>query len=290
MQISADAIGFKPPRSERWPIPVGLALVAHALLMAALTWGVHWKQEVEPVHFEAELWSVLPREAAPRAVQLPPPPEPPTATPPTPKPLPPPQPTVKPPDIATEKAKKQQEDDKKRALEAAKKEKARKEQAEQEAKARDDKKAEEQKQLAEKKKKDDLVRQESERHEAALADKRRKDQIARTLSQAVAGGGPQNTGTALQSSDPSPSYGAKVASRIKPNVVFTDLSPGNSRAEVEVRTAPDGSILARKLVKSSGNPAWDDAVLRAIDRTGSLPRDVDGRVPSTLVIGLRPLD
>ncbi|MDP2248950.1 MAG: TonB C-terminal domain-containing protein, partial [Hydrogenophaga sp.] len=46
----------------------------------------------------------------------------------------------------------------------------------------------------------------------------------------------------------------------------------------------------RKLIKSSGNAAWDEAVLRAIDRTVSLPRDTDGRVPSSLVIGLRPLD
>ena len=33
---------------------------------------------------------------------------------------------------------------------------------------------------------------------------------------------------------------------------------------------------------------WDDAVLRAIDRTGSLPRDVDGRVPPTLIMAFRP--
>jgi colicin import membrane protein len=43
-------------------------------------------------------------------------------------------------------------------------------------------------------------------------------------------------------------------------------------------------------VQKSGNDAWDDAVLKAIDRTGSLPRDTDGRVPSTLEIGLRPQD
>jgi colicin import membrane protein len=81
-----------------------------------------------------------------------------------------------------------------------------------------------------------------------------------------------------------------VAARIKPNVVFTDVAPGNPRAEVEVRTAPDGTITSRKLNKSSGNAAWDEAVLRAIDRTISLPKDTDGRVPPSLVIGLRPLD
>ena len=32
-----------------------------------------------------------------------------------------------------------------------------------------------------------------------------------------------------------------------------------------MRAAPDGTIVGRKLVKSSGNAAWDDAVLKAID-------------------------
>jgi colicin import membrane protein len=55
-----------------------------------------------------------------------------------------------------------------------------------------------------------------------------------------------------------------------------------------VRAAPDGTILSRRLVKSSGLKEWDDAVLRAIDRTEVLPRDVDGRVPSPIVIDFRP--
>ena len=65
MQVTADILNFKPPRPGRWGKPVVLALVAHALLMAALTWGVHWKQDEPPVAFEAEIWSALPREAAP---------------------------------------------------------------------------------------------------------------------------------------------------------------------------------------------------------------------------------
>ena len=49
-----------------------------------------------------------------------------------------------------------------------------------------------------------------------------------------------------------------------------------------------GSIVGKKLVKSSGNPAWDEAVLRAIDRTNSLPRDENGKVPPTLLLEFRP--
>ena len=62
------------------------------------------------------------------------------------------------------------------------------------------------------------------------------------------------------------------------------------RRLASLRADADGKILSRRLVKSSGNPTWDQAVLRAIDRTGTLPRDTDGRVPSALIIGLRPQD
>ena len=42
--------------------------------------------------------------------------------------------------------------------------------------------------------------------------------------------------------------------------------------------------------KKDPNKAWDDAVLRALDKTETLPRDVDGRVPPSLTIGFRPQD
>jgi colicin import membrane protein len=80
---------------------------------------------------------------------------------------------------------------------------------------------------------------------------------------------------------------ARLVARIKQNVVFSDTLAGNPVAEVEVRAAANGTIIARRLVKSSGSPEWDDAVLRAIDRTGTLPRDTDGRVPGTLIVSFR---
>ena len=55
-------------------------------------------------------------------------------------------------------------------------------------------------------------------------------------------------------------------------------------------TDPDGTIVASKLTQSSGNKAWDEAVQRAVERTATLPRDENGRVPSTIVLGFRPLD
>jgi colicin import membrane protein len=64
---------------------------------------------------------------------------------------------------------------------------------------------------------------------------------------------------------------------------------GNPVAEVEVRTAADGTILSSKIIKSSGVTSWDDAVLRAIEKTEVLPRDLDGRVPSPMIIALKPV-
>ena len=83
----------------------------------------------------------------------------------------------------------------------------------------------------------------------------------------------------------------RIKARIKPNIVFTETITGNPVAEVEVSLAPDGRILGRKLLKGgSGIKEWDEAVQRAIDRTEVLPRDIDGRVPSTMIISFRPRD
>ena len=73
--------------------------------------------------------------------------------------------------------------------------------------------------------------------------------------------------------------------------VLSDDIAGNPMADVEVRAAPDGTILGTpRLLKSSGVKAWDDAVLKAIVKTEKLPLDTDGRAPATLIIGFRPKD
>ncbi|MDU7589926.1 MAG: energy transducer TonB, partial [Acidovorax sp.] len=118
----------------------------------------------------------------------------------------------------------------------------------------------------------------------------RKEQMRRIAGLAGATGGENATGTAQRSAGPSGSYGGKVAAKVKPNIVYPDAVSGNPRTEVEVRAAPDGTIVGARITQSSGNKAWDDAVIRALHRTETLPRDVDGRVPSSLVIGFRPRD
>ena len=103
-----------------------------------------------------------------------------------------------------------------------------------------------------------------------------------------AGKGRTTGGGAERDAGPSAGYGAKVRAKVRPNIVFPDEIAGNPVAEVEVRTSPDGTIIGKRLLKSSGNKAWDAAVLRAIDKTEAMPRDVDGRVPSPMIIEFKP--
>jgi colicin import membrane protein len=118
----------------------------------------------------------------------------------------------------------------------------------------------------------------------------RQENMKRIAGMAGATGDENASGTAQRSAGPSDSYGGRIRGRIKPNITFTEDIASNAPAEVEVRCAPDGTIVGKKLIKSSGNAAWDNAVLKAIDKTEILPRDIDGRIHSPLVISFRPKD
>lgn len=276
-----------PPRETGLRSGTALAVGVHVLLVLALALGLHWRVS-DPEPFSAELWATLPQVAAPAPPPLPPAVEP---TPPAPTPAPAPEPVALPPpgpsaaDIALEKEKverrKREQDD---AARKAKQEKVEKDRLAKETRARaeDERKRQDAKRVADQKLADERVEQ---RREAT-----RKEQVARLLGQAEATGAATSTGTAVRDAAPSASYGGRIKARIKPNIVFTESVSGDPLAEVEVRAAPDGSIVGRRLLKSSGNTEWDEAVLRAIDRTATLPRDVDGRVPSLLVIAFRVRD
>ena len=374
MTSTTDRLEFAPPRDKASPRSVGLALLVHVLLIAALTWGVNWKRTDEAASFQAEVWSGVPQPAAPRQIQAPPPPPEPTPpVPPVPAPPPPPAPPVAkapevketPPvpdvDIALENEKKRkliQQQKEADVLKAQKlqekreaelqarqaKEQERKKEKEQEAreelaerKAREvadkaEAKKQEARQLANDKEKEKRTAAanaaaEKQKDAAAAAEKQKqaaataaanaekqkeataaaaaaKQKVAaaagaerdrqaavqkRIMDMAGAGSASGSSGAgASQSSGPSAGYAGKVRAKVLPNVVFNDDIAGNPVAEVTVTTTADGTVMSQKLTKPSGNKAWDDAVIKAIVRTGSLPRDVDGRVPSPMIIEFRP--
>ena len=295
---SAEGIEFGPPPEKRSVRAFALAVLAHLLLLGALTWGVNWKRSDQTTSFEAELWSSLAQQAAPRAVEPPPPPPPVAPMPPAPTPTPAPKapeaPKVSPApdvDIALEQEKKRKLLEQKKEAEAAerKKEKALAEKAkEKELKAKEALAQRKDAEEAKKQEAKDLDKLQQQKLAEAAAKKRRDDAMKRVMGMAGATGGAEATGTAQRSSGPSASYGGKVRAKVKPNVLFTDDIVGNPSAEVEVRTTPDGTIVGQRLVKSSGNKAWDDAVIKAIIRTETMPRDVDGKVPTPMILEFRP--
>ncbi len=298
LQAAAERLEFTPPPEPRPLAAMGLALLAHLLLVGALGWGITWNKDRE-VTAEAEIWSATLQVAAPALVETPPPPPPE----PTPAPAPvvtppaPPPPQVKDAAIALEREKEQrrkQEEKERKAQDKAKKERAEKEAREAAEKKAAEKKATErqaaekkaaEKKAAEKAEKDRRAREEAE---ARRTEQLREENLKRMQGLAGASGGPTATGNALKSSGPSTSYAGRIQAKVKPNIVFTEDVAGNPAAEVEVKMAPDGTITSRRITKSSGVKAWDEAVLRALDRTEVLPKDVDGRVITPLLIEFKP--
>jgi len=306
---------FAPPPTGGWGRSMSFALFMHFLLLLALTWAVQWKTQPNTLSASAELWSAVPVEAAPAAnepeptpPQPVPPPEPVKAVEPKPepKPTPPAPPKVdataerEAADIALKKEKEMKLQEKKEA-DLEKKKKLEKDKLEKEKLDKEklkEKEKEKAKEL-EKKKKEEALKKEvaaakakEDAKKAAAEEKRtealRNENLKRMQGLAGASGEENSKGTALKASGPSASYAGRIIARIKPNITFTEDVAGNPKAEVEVRTSPDGTIISRKLLSSSGNKAWDEAVLKAIDKTATLPRDEDGRVPPVLEISFRP--
>ena len=302
MPSAPDRIDIAPPRDAGTIRSLALALLIHAALIAALTWGVNWKRGDRSVSFEAELWSSAPQEAAPKLIEPAPLPSPSPAPSPTPPPKVEPIPKV----IAAPEPKVDipLEQEKKRKLLEQKNARAQAAKTQAEAEALAEKERKLKLELAKIKVQEDAKKLDAKRQaakelaakeqaSAAASEAQRKANIARSMGLAGASGSEAAIGTAQKSSGPagpSASYGGRVKAKVKPNIVFTEDIAGNPSAEVEVRTALDGTIMSQRLVKSSGNKAWDDAVVKAIIRTEIMPRDVDGRVPTPMIIAFTPKD
>ena len=272
--MSSAALPQNPllPQSPGGNAPgAALALLVHAGLVAVLALGIDWRNR-EPDAVSAELWAAVPQIAAPPpAVEVAPPPPP---NPPVPVLKTEPVPPTPAPDIAIEQ-------DRKRKAEAERK------RVEQEAEL--DRKKREKLEKLEKldaQKQADKLAQEKANDERLA--QQHKDNVQRLMGQAgAAPGQTANTGIAARSAAPSATYAGKVIARVRQYIVFPGSVANDAVAEVEVNAAPGGSIISRRLIKSSGNKEWDEAVLRAIDKTSSLPPDTDGRVPARLIIAFK---
>ena len=128
----------------------------------------------------------------------------------------------------------------------------------------------------------------------AAAEKVRADQLARLRAAAGAEGGSGGTvgsGVGGGGNAP-PGWTDKVIKKVKPLIVFNPESvSGNPAAVILVSLAPDGAILSTSIQSSSGNAGWDRAVLLALSRAESLPKDDNGKIPQREVkLTFKPKD
>lgn len=238
-----------PPAERKEPgrkWAIALAVTVHLIFAAVLVFGVNWQtKEASPVM--AELWNSLPAPAQKPAPKPEPEPDPaPQPEPkPQPKPVPKPEPKLEQPkpikaDIELKDKKKEQE---KKLKEEEKKK------AETEKKLKEQALKEQQAQL----KADEI--ESSKQRAAAEAARQQAAQVAaqRQMNDAI----------------------GRISSHIRRFVVMPPDIVGNPQAEFEVSLIPTGEVLNVKLSRSSGNPAYDNAVERAIRKASPLPLPTD---------------
>ncbi len=224
-----------------------LAAAVHVFFAVLLVVGVSW-QIHNPQPVMADLWEALP-----------PPPRPVPRAAPQPRPVPPPQakpepePDTRAADIALERKKRAEQEKLKRQQAAEAEKKLR------EAKL---------KELAEAKRRADLQREEA-------------DLQRRMLEQSMAAESGQLRARAAAAQRASEvdklvaRYQDMISARIRGNTRLPDNLPGNPQVEFRLSVLPSGDIVRITLTKSSGNAAFDQAVLRGIEKSSPLPLPAD---------------
>jgi colicin import membrane protein len=219
------------------------ASTMHLLFIALLVFGVNWQKKVEPQVNVVDLWSP-PSPAETKAVAPPPPaPEPPKpVVKPEPKVEPtPPKPVAKPEAAKPDIALKEKEKIEKERRVAEEKQKAEKKREVEAAAAQKSQQAEAQR----------LAKEQAEAQQAmaAQAAAARKNELDK--------------------------YRKGISDKIKSRIVRPPNLQGSEESEFDIVVLPDGNVLGVKLKKPSGNPAYDNAVERAISRAQPLPMPPD---------------
>ncbi|MCL2020590.1 MAG: TonB C-terminal domain-containing protein [Betaproteobacteria bacterium] len=234
---------------------LAISLTVHSLLVLALFFGLQWRTEHAPV--EVELWSAIPTPAArpPAPKPLPEPEVAPTPPPEEIKPIPTPPPEeVKPvpkPDIAV------------------KRDEPKKEPAPKPAPPKEPVP-----------KKPDF----SKALEEELREIRQNELLAQAERESLAAG----------RKIAEDAWVGKIQAKIRSNVVQLPNIAGNPQAVFRVQLLPTGEVILSpqpRLIRSSGNSALDDTLLRAILRSSPLPLpDNPAAFQRELELTLRPYD
>jgi colicin import membrane protein len=262
---------------------LAFTLLVHAGLIAALFLGVQWKRS-QPDVVEVELWSSRPT-AAVQASPPPPPPPVPEARPepkPEPKPVPKaepkPAPTPVKPDIAIKEEKKKPEPKKPEPKPEPPKPEPKKPEPE-------PKKPEPRPEAKPQPPTPDFAK--------ALASetaqlKSRPNTSSQQMANAAAAEAEQRAAAGKRGMA---DYAAKIRGKVRGNIVLPPSIQGNPEAVFEVSQLPSGEVLDVRLKRSSGNPALDSAIERAIRKSSPLPKPDDPALfQRTLEIRYRPFE
>lgn len=278
MKFPADAPFVSRPGSSL--LAGALALGVHAVFVLLLVFGMSWQTQ-HPAPVMVDLWEALP-PAPPAAARPSKPPAPapvkapePVKAAPAPQPVADEPPPPKAPDIALEKKKAEAERLQKiQAMQLAE-EKARADAARAQAEAA--RKVQE-KQLAEQKKRE-LLRQMEEEDltrrmaDEAAASEARQVKLAEAqarLAEAAAASKRQAELASVVGQ-----YRDQISAKVRGNTRLPDNLTGNPQVRCLVRLLPTGDVQSVRVTQSSGNAAYDDAVVRAIEKSSPLPLPSD---------------
>ena len=262
------------PRPEPGAIPASvLAVLVHVLLAGALFVGLRW-QTKPPETLSVELW-VAPPMVVPPIVVAPPVVVPPAerTEPPPPRPAPAaPKPAAPSPDIAIER-------EKLRKAELARQETARQE-ADKIKQAQKQNDAEKRRELDAKAERERIER-DLKRELATDRDRLLKDQLVREQADLKAAQAASDAAdrarrdgdakAAAAANRVRDAWIASISGKVRGNVVLPDGLAGNPEAVVRIVQIPSGDVVDVRLVQSSGNRAYDEAVERAVRRSSPLP-------------------
>ena len=236
---------LRPAPSPGKKAAIVLAVAVHLALAVFLFYGIRWQTrtptavEVELVRGEA---APLAPVAPPEEVKVEPPPEPKVEPPPEPKvqAKPPPEPEVRPPPPKPEIARKE--------------------------------KPKPVKEVPPKPRYDPLRRQLEEEIKQTAE---RKTVVAINQEQAAL----RAASLAAQRTRAEQTWIDRIRGKIKGNIVRPGNASGNPEAKFTVVLLPDGSLVGEpKMTKSTGNPALDAAIERAIKKSDPLPKPDDPSV------------
>lgn len=262
-----------PQEPGRWQ-SIALAVIVHAVLLAFLWIGINWANN-KPETIEAEVWSEHELEKAPPPpVQAPEPPPVEKVAPPEVKQAP----VVVNPEIAIEQEKK------KKRLEKEKKE--------QEEKLIAEKEKAEKKLVEDKKKADDKKKLDDDKKKLEIAAKKMHDEDVKRMKNEADKSDSNGPANRSQGNQNNSAWVSRVTAKVKSNIVGVSIPPTDANDPVEfvVGLLPDGSVAGIRKTKSSGIPAFDDAVRRAIEASQPYPADSSGRVPSSFISTNKPKD